>query len=132
MKRTFLAKLQISARYSLIGALLLVLGVPLYQLFVLIPSGYGDALTTLNSTLRWINTHSLLFLGYRALLIIAFALMLGLPFALFRIIVAQAILRRAEDEQGGGDEGAEINEQGENIEHGQDARHKQRHDDGDP
>jgi len=131
MKRTFLAKLQISARYSLIGALLLVLGVPLYQLFVLIPSGYGDALTTLNSTLRWINTHSLLFLGYRALLIIAFALMLGLPFALFRIIVAQEILGREEDEEDGGDEGEEIDEQGENIEHGEDAPAQEKEEDGD-
>ena len=99
MKRTFLVKLQINARFSLIGALLLVLGVPLYQLFVLIPSGYGNALTTLNSTLRWINTHSLLFAGYRALLIAGFALMLGLPFALFRIIIAQEILGRAEEEE---------------------------------
>lgn len=99
MKRTFLAKLQTSARYSLIGALLLVLGVPLYQVFILIPSGYGDALATLNSTLRWINTHNLLFLGYRALLIVGFALMLGLPFALFRIIIAQEILGRAEEEE---------------------------------
>ncbi|TMF44227.1 MAG: hypothetical protein E6I32_15505 [Chloroflexi bacterium] len=131
MKRTFLAKLQISARYSLIGALLLVLGVPLYQLFVLIPSGYGDALTTLNSTLHWINTHSFLFLGYRALLIIAFALMLGLPFALFRIIVAQEILGREEDEEAGGDEGEEIDEQGENIEHGEDAPAQEKEEDGD-
>src|SRR6266567_3599700 len=125
MKRTFLAKLQISARYSLIGALLLVLGVPLYQLFVLIPSGYGDALTTLNSTLRWINTHSLLFLGYRALLIIGFALMLGLSFALFRIIVAQEILAREED---GEDEGEEIDEDGE---HGEDTPAQEKEEEGD-
>ena len=128
MKRTFLAKLQIRARYSLIGALLLVLGVPLYQLFVLIPSGYGDALTTLNSTLRWINTHSLLFLGYRTLLIIGFALMLGLPFALFRIIVAQEILGREED---GRDKGEEIDEQGENIENGEDAPAQEKEEEGD-
>ena len=131
MKRTFLAKLQISARYSLIGALLLVLGVPLYQLFVLIPSGYGDALTTLNSTLRWINTHSLLFLGYRALLIIGFALMLGLSFALFRIIVAQEILAREED---GEDEGEEIDEEGEDGEdgeHGEDTPAQEKEEEGD-
>ena len=114
MKRTFLAKLQITARYSLVGALLLVLGVPLYQLFVLVPSGYADALTTLNSTLRWINTHSLLFSGYRALLIIGFALMLGLPFALFRIIIAQEILGREEEEVEGDrdqEDGSDTNEE---------------------
>ena len=128
MKRTFLAKLQIRARYSLIGALLLVLGVPLYQLFVLIPSGYGGTLTALNSTLRWINTHSLLFLGYRTLLIIGFALMLGLPFALFRIIVAQEILGREED---GRDKGEEIDEQDENVENGEDAPVQEKEEEGD-
>src|SRR5436309_13317426 len=119
MKRTFLAKLQISARYSLIGALLLVLGVPLYQLFVLIPSGYGDALTTLNSTLRWINTDSLLFLGYRVALSLPFALMVGLPFALLRIIVGQALLGRDQHDADGRGAAAELEEQCENIEHGQ-------------
>jgi hypothetical protein len=104
MKRTFLAKLQRSALYCLIGALLLVVGVPLYQLIVLNPAGYSDALTSLAQTLRWINGHGLLFIGYRALLLVGFALMLGLPFALFRIIVAQEIIGRAsieenEDEQ---------------------------------
>ncbi len=99
MKRTFLAKLQRSALYCLIGALLLVVGVPLYQLVVLNPAGYSDALTSLAQTLRWINGHGLLFVGYRALLLVGFALMLGLPFALFRIIVAQEIIGRAEIEE---------------------------------
>jgi hypothetical protein len=96
MKRTFLARLQRSALYCLIGALLLIIGVPLYQLVVLNPAGYSSALNTLAQTLRWINSHGLLFAGYRALLIAGFALMLGLPFALFRIIVAQEIIGRAE------------------------------------
>src|SRR5690242_6599472 len=96
MKRTFLARLQRSALYCLIGALLLVVGVPLYQLIVLNPAGYSSALNSLAQTLRWINDHSLLFVGYRVLLIAGFALMLGLPFALFRIIVAQEIIGRAE------------------------------------
>ena len=96
MKRTFLAKLQRSALYSLIGALLLVVGVPLYQFIVLNPAAYSDALNSLAQTLRWINSHALLFTGYRALLIIGFVLMLGLPFALFRIIVAQEIIGRAD------------------------------------
>lgn len=96
MKRTFLARLQRSALYCLIGALLLVIGVPLYQLIVLNPAGYSSALNSLSQTLLWINGHALLFIGYRALLIVGFALMLGLPFALFRIIVAQEIIGRAE------------------------------------
>ena len=104
MKRTFLAKLQRSALYSLIGALLLIVGVPLYQLIVLNPSGYSDALTSLAHTLRWINSHGLLFTGYRALLLVGFALMLGLPFALFRIIVAQEIIGRAEIEENEGEQ----------------------------
>ena len=96
MKRTFLARLQRSALYCLIGALLLIIGVPLYQLLVLNPAGYSSALNSLAQTLRWINGHGLLFAGYRALLIVGFALMLGFPFALFRIIVAQEIIGRAE------------------------------------
>ncbi len=96
MKRTFLARLQRSALYCLIGALLLIVGVPLYQLIVLNPAGYSSALNSLAQTLRWINGHGLLFIGYRALLVAGFALMLSLPFALFRIIVAQEIIGRAE------------------------------------
>lgn len=96
MKRTFLSRLQRSALYCLVGALLLAIGVPFYQLIVLNPAGYSSALNSLSQTLRWINDHGLLFVGYRALLIAGFALMLGLPFALFRIIVAQEIIGRAE------------------------------------
>src|ERR1700726_3509407 len=99
MKRTFLAKLQRSALYCLIGALLLVVGVPLYQLVVLNPAGYSDALTSLTQTLHWINDHGLLFVGYRALLLVGFALMLGIPFALYRIIVAQEIIGRTDIEE---------------------------------
>jgi hypothetical protein len=99
MKRTFLSKLHRNGLYCTTGALLLLLGVPLYQYLVLIPSGYSNALATQGSALRWINTHSLLFLGYRALLIAGFALIISLPFTLFRIIVAQEILGREEDEQ---------------------------------
>ena len=99
MKRTFLAKLQRNARYCLAGALLLIICVPLYQLAVLNPAGYSDALNSLAQTLRWINGHGLLFAGYRALLVAGFALILGLPFALFRIIVAQEIIGRADIEE---------------------------------
>ncbi len=79
-------------------------GVPLYQLFVLIPSGYSNALTTQSLALRWISTHSLPFLGYRALLIAGFALITSMPFTLFRIIVAQEILGREEVERAEKDE----------------------------
>lgn len=104
MKRTFLAKLQRSALYCLIGAFLLVVGVPLYQLIVLNPAGYSNALNSLAQTLRWINGHGLHFIGYRALLLVGFALMLGLPFALFRIIVAQEIIGRADIEDNEGEQ----------------------------
>ena len=99
MKRTFLAKLQRNGLYCAIGALLLLVGIPLYQFLILIPSGYSNALATQSSALRWINTHSLLFLGYRAILIAGFAFMLSMPFTLFRIIVAQEILGREAAEQ---------------------------------
>ncbi|MGZ3624507.1 MAG: hypothetical protein ACXWPG_15250, partial [Ktedonobacteraceae bacterium] len=96
VKRTFLAKLQRNGFYCAIGALLLLVGIPLYQFLILIPSGYSNALATERSVLRWINTHSLLFLGYRAILIAGFVFMISMPFTLFRIIVAQEILGREE------------------------------------
>lgn len=107
-KRTFLSKLHTNGLFCIIGALLLFPGVPLYQLLILAPQGYGDALATTNATLHWINTHTLQFLGYRALLVLGFACMISLPFTLFRIIVAQEILGREEDEQDS-EGGAEVN-----------------------
>src|SRR6266852_5489133 len=83
-KRTFLSKLHRNGLYCFIGALILLLGVPLYQLLLLMPSGYSNALATQSLALRWINAHSLLFLGYRALLIAGFAFIISLPFSLFR------------------------------------------------
>ncbi|HXL35664.1 MAG TPA: hypothetical protein VN954_00525 [Ktedonobacteraceae bacterium] len=99
MKRTFLAKLHRKGLYCIIGALLLLVGIPLYQFLILIPSGYSNALATQSLALHWINTHSFLFLGYRALLFAGFAFMISMPFTLFRIIVAQEILGREVDEQ---------------------------------
>ena len=99
MKRTFLAKLQRNGLYCTIGALLLLVGIPLYQFLVLVPSGYSNALATESSALHWINIHSLLFLGYRAILFAGFAFMISMPFTLFRIIVAQEILGREAVEQ---------------------------------
>ena len=103
MKRTFLVKLQRKGLYCTIGALLLLVGIPLYQFLILIPSGYSSALATQSLALYWINTHSLLFLGYRALLFAGFAFMISMPFTLFRIIVAQELLGRETDEQAGDD-----------------------------
>lgn len=97
MQKTFLARLQTGARNCLIGALLLLVGVPLYQFFLLVPSGYSNALNSQGQTMAWIHANTLLFLGYRALLILGFALMLSMPFALFRIIIAQEILGRDEE-----------------------------------
>lgn len=96
MQQSFLGRLQRSAWLSLIGALLLLILVPGLQLLVLGPQGYGIALATPQSSLTWIQTHTSLFLLYRLCLILGFALLLGLPFALFRIIVAQEIIGRAE------------------------------------
>jgi hypothetical protein len=99
MKRSFLERLQRAALLSLIGALLLLLVVPGLQLLVLGPQGYGVALTTPQASLTWIQGHTFLFLLYRLSLILGFALLLALPFALFRIIIAQEIVGRAEIEQ---------------------------------
>ena|SRR5438876_6096422 len=100
MKRNFLTRLHINGTYYLSGALLLLIGVPLYQLLVLLPQGYGDALakSSFPPYLLWISTHQGQFWGYRALLIITFACLLSLPFTLFRIIVAQEILGAHEEE----------------------------------
>ena len=111
MKRTFLSKLHRNGLYCTAGALLLLLGVPLYQFLVLIPSGYSNALVTQSSALHWINTHIPLFAGYRALLIAGFALIVSLPFTLFRIIVAQEILGREEDVQDKKEEEASAGQQ---------------------
>src|SRR5947209_6792715 len=103
MKQSFLSKLHTNGIYYSIGALLLLIGVPLYQYLVLLPLGYSDALASaeggaLAPYLSWIVNHTIVFLGYRALSIIAFAALISLPFTLFRIIVAQEILGSEETE----------------------------------
>src|SRR5207249_8858995 len=104
MKRTFLDKLHTNGVYDLIGSLLLLVGIPVYQLLILIPQGYSQALASVDRGsftpyLVWIGNHPGQFLGYRALLIIAFAFLISLPFTLFRIIVAQEILGREEEDE---------------------------------
>jgi hypothetical protein len=103
MKRSFLSKLHTNGLYYLISALLLVAGVPLYQFVVLLPQGYSDALASADQGaftpyLIWVENHTGQFLGYRALLVIAFAALISLPFTLFRIIVAQEILGHEEED----------------------------------
>jgi hypothetical protein len=68
-------------------------------LIILIPAGYSNALAIQSTALHWISAHSLLFLGYRALLFAGFAFMISMPFTLFRIVVAQEILGRDTEEQ---------------------------------
>ena len=102
MKRTFLSRLHRNGVYYLIGALLLLLGVPLFQFLVLIPQGYSEALAVSESGhfttyLAWINSHVVSFVAYRSVLVIAFGLLFNLPFTLFRIIVAQEILGSGEE-----------------------------------
>jgi hypothetical protein len=111
MKRTFLSKLNTNGIYYIIGGLLLLPGVPLYQLLVLVPQGYTDALFAAGSGrfspyLAWINGHTVQFIGYRLLLMIAFAFVFNLPFTLFRIIIAQEVLGDEEDEKEEADEDA--------------------------
>src|SRR5260370_30976786 len=111
-KQTFLTKLRLNGAYYLIGALLLLAGIPLYQLLVLLPQGYADALASagkgsFSSYVLWIGHHLGQFLGYRALLVISFAVLLSLPFTLFRIIVAQEILGQQEEEETEAAEAAE-------------------------
>src|SRR5439155_4116879 len=100
-QRNLLSRLQSNGIYYLTSALILLLGVPLYQQLVLMPLGYSSALASSNAGnftpyLLWIRSYSVQFIVYRALLEIAFLLLLTLPFTLFRIIVAQEILGQQE------------------------------------
>jgi len=109
MRRDLLSRLRTNGVFYLLGALLLLLGIPLYQLLILTPLSYNLALNATaagNFTpyLNWIATHNLLFLLYRILLVLAYALVLTLPFSLFRIIIAQELLDQREREE---QEGAE-------------------------
>jgi hypothetical protein len=99
MKRSLLARLRTNGALYLISAVLLGLGVPLYLALALEPAGFGSALSgqAQSTYLVWIHGHTVLFLVYRILLILAFALILTLPFSLYRIIVAQEILGQQED-----------------------------------
>lgn len=101
MKRSILARLRTNGLYYLASALLILLAAPFYQIVILGPTGFGEALSATGSGrytayLVWIGTHITEFILYRALLIVAFALLLSFPFALYRIIVAQEIMGQQE------------------------------------
>lgn len=114
MQSSFLGKLQRNAYFSLAGALIILPGVPLIQLLVLDTQGYSTALNTSQTALAWIQGHTSLFLFYRIVLLLGFVLLLSLPFSLFRIIIAQEIVGRAElDENDEETEDTEDDEDGE-------------------
>jgi hypothetical protein len=112
MKHDLLSRLRLSGWYYLLGALILLLGVPFYQLLVLNPLDYNAILSNQGNShfavyLTWISNHTLQYMIYRCLLIAAFVLLLTLPFNLFRIIVAQEIVdqqERADEERDQDDE----------------------------
>ncbi len=126
MQQTFLSKLRANGVYYLVGSLLLLPGVPLYQVAILNPQGYSSALAATGgghfaTYLSWISHHMASFLIYRLLLVIAFACLWSLPFTLFRIIVAQEILGPEdeevyEDEEENEDEGEDEEDEGEDEE----------------
>ncbi len=110
MKRSFLSRLQSNGRLFVGSALILLLIIPLYQLLLLGPQGYSDALLGVhqaqrNPFLLWVTQHVGLFLGYRLLLALAFALLINLPFTLFRVIVAQELIEGQADEEDEDEEG---------------------------
>lgn len=121
MKRSFLARLQRRAFASLIGAIILLIIVPILQLLVLGPQGYNTALATPQANLAWIQGHTALFLLYRLALLLGFALLVTMPFALFRIIIAQEIVGRAELAEEEGATASEAEEDAEDQEDEEDA-----------
>src|SRR5689334_5358452 len=122
MKRSLLARLRSNGAMYLLGGLLLLVGVPCYQIFILGPTGFSEVTSQsgggrIVAYLVWIQGHSMSFLLYRALLIVAFALLWTLPFSLYHIIVAQELMGQQEraaeqanqrEEREGGEEATEI------------------------
>lgn len=101
-KRSMLSQLHINGFSYLLSAFLLLVGIPLYQLLVLNPTGYGTILAGNNGPalasayLTWIGAHQFQFIIHRLLLTLTFVLLLTLPFVLFRIIVAQELVAQVE------------------------------------
>src|SRR5947209_420268 len=117
MKRNLLSRLQTNGIYYIISALLLLLVIPAYQLLVLTHLGYGDALRMagpgghIATYLAWISAHTPYFIIHHLLLALAFAMLLSLPFSLFRIIVAQELVDQQERAAAGQDQEEEDEEE---------------------
>jgi hypothetical protein len=113
MKRNLLSRLQANGIYYIIGALLLLLIIPAYQLLVLTHLGYENALHTagpgghIATYLAWISAHTPYFIIHHLLLALAFAMLLSFPFSLFRIIVAQELVDQQEQAAAGQDQDEE-------------------------
>jgi len=104
MKRSLLERLRTNGAYYLLSALLLLLAVPLYQIFILNPLGFSTISNASDGRqvsfyLTWISIHSVPFLLYRVLLFFSFLLLISMPFSLYRIIVAQEIMAQQEREE---------------------------------
>jgi hypothetical protein len=106
MNRPLLSRLHANGISYLISGLLLLIGIPLYQIIVFNPAGLSDAIDATRMDrftlyLTWISQHSFQFIIYRLLLVLAFALLFTLPFSLYRIIVAQEIMGQEERAEAG-------------------------------
>ncbi len=101
MRKSLVARLKKNGRLYIIGALILLIGIPLYQFLLLLPQGYSVEQAAVTRAaivpyLQWIGSHVALYLGARLLLILAFLALVSLPFSLFRIIVAQELVASEE------------------------------------
>nr|BBH89109.1 hypothetical protein KTC_38600 [Thermosporothrix sp. COM3] len=98
-KRNLLSRLRTNGWLYLVSALILLLLTPLYQLLVLNPAGFDDTrlVGRMDAYFLWIQQHTLHFLIYRGLLFLAFALLFTFPYSLYRIIVAQELMRQLEE-----------------------------------
>jgi len=115
MNRSLLSRLHANGVSYLISGVLLLIGIPLYQVVVLNPAGLSDALNgagtgRFTTYLTWISQHSFQFIIYRVLLALAFALLFTLPFSLYRIIVAQEIMGQEERAEAEEEQTADTNE----------------------
>lgn len=100
MKQTLLARLRNNGWGYLVGAILLVVVIPLYQAFFLQPppEAIGTSETAQRLYLVWLGSHSLLFIGSQVLFLIAMLLFFNMPFTLFRIVIAQELLTPVDGE----------------------------------
>jgi hypothetical protein len=129
MKRSIVARLRSNGFYYVVSALFILVVAPLYQIVVLGPTGFGAALSATSgghyaAYLAWIGAYTTDFIIYRAILIIAFALLISFPFALYRIIIAQEIMAQQEQEHESPEEtetGDEVHTETESEETGDEA-----------